>query len=188
MNAMWLPDSPILRLAWLKRLSGGGGERRVNIDPHLVLTHYVNRNNNDPPFATIEGTINSYACTVNFSDDSGDGRFARDANQFYPDEHVYPVMLPAWADKLIVTLPDQRIKATVHWTNTKLSGGWSDRFIRSVYFVLPWASEVPTGDREILRPNDGENSFYLNLYINSNVLELTQEIIDQVTVTAVREA
>lgn len=29
MDAMWMPDSPILRLAWLKRLSGGGGEEPV---------------------------------------------------------------------------------------------------------------------------------------------------------------
>lgn len=29
MDAFWMPDSPILRLAWLKRLSGGGGGEPV---------------------------------------------------------------------------------------------------------------------------------------------------------------
>lgn len=44
MNAMWMPDSPILRLWWLKRLSGGGGGEKIEVTWNQMLPELTDVN------------------------------------------------------------------------------------------------------------------------------------------------
>lgn len=75
MNAMWMPDSPILRLWWLKRLSGGGGKTIGGLPVLINNAHYNNSNGlidagviDDPDFAILGpfDTVNSNkkTCTI----------------------------------------------------------------------------------------------------------------------------
>ena len=98
--------------------------------------------------------------------------------------YAYPFLIPNGCTELRVTVPNQKYKVTVQWTDdTQNSSQGTQMILRRGGDTNYYTSSVPNGDR-VLTPPEGANSCFLTIYPRDGST-MTAEELAQVTVMAV---
>lgn len=98
--------------------------------------------------------------------------------------NAYPFLIPNGCTELRVTVPNQKYKVTVQWTDdTQNSSQGTQMILRVGGDSNYYTSSVPNGDR-VLTPPEGANSCFITIYPRDNST-MTADDLAQVTVKAV---
>lgn len=125
----------------------------------------------------------TYGGSVSETDKTGNGRYAYDSSGHISGGHAYPLAIPDGATGVSVVVPDQTIKFAIAWMDTTNGSGYGNSYAKLVQIEgNPWSTAA--GSRVVERPDSGEDSFFISVYLKNN---LTQEILDQITVEALFE-
>lgn len=125
----------------------------------------------------------TYGGSVSETDKTGNGRYAYDSGGHISGGHAYPLAIPDGATGVSVVVPDQTIKFAIAWMDTTNGSGYGNSYAKLVQIEgNPWSTAA--GSRVVERPDSGEDSFFISVYLKNN---LTQEILDQITVEALFE-
>ena len=159
---------------------------RQYLTANMTYYYYFGKSTSaDGDTLNVEGgtSTTTYGCSIITT---GSGRYTRDANNYLSGGHAYPIMLPAGCTSIAITVPYQNIKVTVEWCNSTQGSGYGDSYIRLLsHEGSPWASAISNGDRTIPVPDvSGIDCFYVNAYRSSANGNLSQEILDEITVEA----
>lgn len=154
------------------------------IDAEITYGYYVSEAAPSTGDSTVRvGGGATYGGSLSETDETGNGRYAYDSNKIFQDGHAYPIAIPDGATGVSVVVPDQTIKFAIAWMDTANGSGYGNSYAKLVQIEgNPWSTAA--GSRVVERPDSGEDSFFISVYLKNN---LTQEILDQITVEALFE-
>ncbi len=137
---------------------------------------------------TFEYVATAQGDGVNYAENANGGatRFTEGKKHAFNSNGInaYPFLIPNGCTELRVTVPNQKYKVTVQWTDdTQNSSQGTQMILRVGGDTNYYTSSVPNGDR-VITPPEGANSCFLTIYPRDNST-MTAEELAQVTVKAV---